>query len=65
LMAHAEKVFGCKSHATRADGAVTLEPVFCLGLCAMSPAIQIDDRVHARMTPQKLERLAAQLEQRR
>ncbi len=62
LMAHAEQVLGCKSHTTRADGAITLEPVYCLGMCALSPAIQIDDRLHARMTPQKLERLAAKLE---
>ena len=63
LLAHAEKLFGCKIHETRADGAITLEPVYCLGMCASSPAIQIDDRLHARITPQKLERLAAQLEQ--
>ena len=61
LLAHAEQVFGCKTHSTRADGAITLEPVYCLGMCASSPAIQIDDRLHARMTPQKLERLAAGL----
>ncbi len=64
LMAHAEQVFACKSHTTRADGEITLEPVYCLGMCASSPAIQIDDRLHARMTPQKLERLAAKLEAR-
>jgi formate dehydrogenase subunit gamma len=61
LLAHAEEVLGCKPHTTRADGAITLEPVYCLGMCALSPAIQIDDRLHARMTPQKLERLAAEL----
>ncbi len=59
LLAHAERFLGCKSHATRADGAVTLEPVYCLGLCASSPAVQIDDKLHARMTPEKLERLLA------
>ena len=64
LMAHAEQVFACKAHSTRADGAITLEPVYCLGMCASSPAIQIDDRLHARMTPQKLDKLAAQLEAR-
>ena len=37
LLAHAERVLGCERHATRADGAVTLEPVYCLGLCASSP----------------------------
>ncbi len=36
---------------------VTVEPVYCLGLCASSPAVQIGDRCHARMTPERLERL--------
>ena len=62
LLAHAERVLGCARHHTRADGAVTLEPVYCLGLCAMSPAIRIDDRLHARLTPERLERLLAALE---
>ncbi|MDE2094113.1 MAG: formate dehydrogenase subunit gamma [Burkholderiales bacterium] len=62
LLAHAERTLGCSRHETRADGAVTLEPVYCLGLCASSPAIQIDERVHARMTPERLDRLVADLE---
>ena len=61
LQALAERVLGCGGHATRADGAVTLEPVYCLGLCASSPAIQIDDRLHARVTPQRLETLLGAL----
>jgi NADH:ubiquinone oxidoreductase subunit E len=62
LLAHAEQLLGCKAHSTRADGAVTLEPVYCLGLCAMSPAIMVGETPHARMTTQKLDRLAARLE---
>ena len=61
LLAHAETVLGCKAHSTRADGALTLEPVYCLGLCALSPAIMVDDRLHGRMTAQKLDHIAAQL----
>lgn len=61
LLARAEQVLGCKSHSTRPDGAVTLEPVYCLGLCASSPAIQVDDRVYGRMTAAQLERIAEQL----
>ncbi len=60
LMAQAELALGCTSHSTRADGAVTLEPVYCLGLCASSPAIQINDRVHARVSAGKLQRLLQQ-----
>jgi len=59
LLAHAEAVLGCAVHTTRADGAVSLEPVYCLGLCAMSPAVQVDDRLHGRVTPQALERIAS------
>lgn len=61
LLAHAERSLGCARHETRADGAVTLEAAYCLGLCASSPAIQIDDRVHARVTPAKLDKLVAAL----
>lgn len=61
LMAQAEALLGCAAHSTRADGAVTLEPVYCLGLCASSPALQINDRLHARVSPGKLERLVADL----
>ena len=59
LLAHAEARLGCASHHTRADGAVTLEPVYCLGLCASAPALQINERLHARMTPAKLDALLA------
>ena len=48
LMAHAETVLGCASHHTRADGAVTLEPVYCLGMCASSPAIMVGEKLYAR-----------------
>lgn len=60
LMAQAELALGCASHHTREDGAVTLEPVYCLGLCASSPAIQIDDKLHARVSADKLQRLLKQ-----
>lgn len=62
LMAHAERLLDCRSHYTRADGAVTLAPVYCLGLCAMSPAILVDNQPYARMTTAKLDRLAQSLE---
>ena len=57
LTAHAQQRLGCALHATSADGTFTVEPVYCLGLCAQSPACMLDDDVHARMTPQRLDRL--------
>lgn len=62
LLNHLEKALGCKLHETSADGKVTLEPVYCLGLCASSPAVQIDDTLHARMDIEKVSRLIADLE---
>lgn len=59
LADHARQHLGCDFHATTADGDVTLEPVYCLGLCAQSPAIMIDGKPHARLTPEKFDRLLA------
>jgi formate dehydrogenase subunit gamma len=61
LLAQAESILGCQTHSTRSDGAVTLEPVYCLGLCASSPAIQVNDRLVARATPGKLQKIAQEL----
>jgi formate dehydrogenase subunit gamma len=36
-------------HETTSDGAVTLEPVFCLGLCAIGPAALLDGQPLARL----------------
>ena len=36
---------------TTADGSVTLEPVYCLGNCALSPAVMIDEQLHGRVEP--------------
>lgn len=61
LMEHAEQALGCAQHGTRADGAVTLEPVYCLGLCASSPAMLVDGTPHARVTADQFDRIATQL----
>ncbi len=63
LLAHIEELLGCKVNHTRGDGGVTLESVYCLGLCASSPAIQIDERLHARMSKAKVEPLLKKLAQ--
>lgn len=44
---------------TTADGALTVEPVYCLGLCAQSPAAMLDGRPHARLDPHRLQALVA------
>ncbi|MEI2418074.1 formate dehydrogenase subunit gamma [Orrella sp. JC864] len=59
LAEHARKVLGCDFHQTTPDGRVTLEPVYCLGLCAQSPSAMLDGKPHARLTADKLDRLLA------
>ena len=44
-----------------ADGALALEPIYCLGLCASGPAALVDERPVARLEGARLERLAAEL----
>ena len=57
LVAQARERLGCELHGRSADGAVTLEAAYCLGLCASSPALAIDERPHARVTPERLDAL--------
>lgn len=44
-------------HETTADGKYTLEPVYCLGNCACSPAIMVDETVYGRVTPQRFDQI--------
>ena len=51
LMAQARSATGCsEAKSTSADGAWTVEPVFCLGLCAVSPAAELDGRPLGRLS---------------
>ncbi|AYD03739.1 formate dehydrogenase subunit gamma [Neorhizobium sp. NCHU2750] len=45
----ARQLLGIDFHQTTADGAVTLEPVYCLGLCACAPAAMLDGEVFGRI----------------
>ena len=63
LLAHAEQRLGCGVHGTSADGQYSLEPVFCLGLCASSPSIAINDEVHARITPALFDEIVGEARQ--
>jgi len=49
LAAHTCARLGVDWHGTTPDGAVTLEPVFCLGLCAIGPAGMMDGRPLGRL----------------
>jgi formate dehydrogenase subunit gamma len=59
LVERAESRLGvsCGNGSTSADGRVTLEPIYCLGLCATGPSAMLDGRVVGRLTPAKLDAL--------
>jgi formate dehydrogenase subunit gamma len=60
LAARAEARLGIAFGSTTADGGVTLEPVYCLGLCSVSPAAMLDGKVVARLDEGKLDALLAE-----
>ena len=59
----AKQKLGVDYHETSRDDAVTLEPVYCLGNCACSPAVRVGDEILGRVDPQRLEALLRQLRQ--
>ena len=46
---HALKTLGLDWHGTTPDGRVTLEPVYCLGLCSCAPSAMLDGEVYGRL----------------
>ena len=61
LEAHAKQRLGVDYGGTSADGAITLQAVYCLGNCACSPTVRIDDEIHARVDAGRLDELLAAL----
>jgi formate dehydrogenase subunit gamma len=62
LAAHAEAKVGVALGEATADGRVSLEPVYCLGLCAVAPSAMLDGRVIGRMDEAKLDVLLAEID---
>ena len=60
LEAHIKYTLGIDYHQTTKDGAITLEPVYCLGNCACSPAVMLDEEVYGRMDKQKVTELISE-----
>ena len=60
LAQSAMTLLGVDWHGTTANGAVTLEPVYCLGLCACAPAAMLDGRVIGRVDVARLSDIAAE-----
>nr|WP_311032606.1 formate dehydrogenase subunit gamma [Mesorhizobium sp. WR6] len=54
---------GVDWHETSKDGAVTLEPVYCLGLCACSPSAMLDGEVIGRLDEDRIGEIVAEVRQ--
>ena len=63
LALQAEARLGVALGNTAADGSVTLEPVYCLGLCATAPSAMLDGRVVGRLDENRLDALLAETQQ--
>lgn len=57
LTAYAQEKLGLQLGETSADGNFTLEPVYCLGNCAVSPNITLDGKLHARVSAERFDAL--------
>ena len=57
LVERAEERLGVECGATTSDGRVTLEAVYCLGLCATAPSAMLDGRVGGRLDTGRLDQL--------
>ncbi len=62
LAEHAKRRLGVDFHETTPDGQFSLEPVYCLGNCACSPAAMIDGRLFGRVSPESFDGLISERE---
>jgi len=60
LAARAQARLGTAIGTTSADQSLTLEPVYCLGLCATAPAAMLDGRLVGRLDDKALDALIAE-----
>jgi len=60
LEAHAKKCMNIDYHQTTEDNAITLEAVYCLGNCALSPSVMMNDEIYGRVSPSDLDALIAE-----
>lgn len=61
LAAAAQKSLKVTFGETTLDGAITLEAVYCLGNCALAPAIMVDEKLIGRVDARKFKKIAAEL----
>ena len=59
LAAYAEEKLGVEMGETSPDGRVTLEPIYCLGLCACAPSALVDGQLIGRLDRDAIDEIAA------
>lgn len=62
LCRHAEQSLNTTLGGTTSDGLVTVEQVFCLGNCALSPAIMVDEKLYGKVDPKRFDEIMGTLE---
>jgi formate dehydrogenase subunit gamma len=60
LSEHAKKSLGINMHESNDN--VTLEPIYCLGNCACSPAIMVDGKTFGRVNAQRFDEIVAAMD---
>jgi formate dehydrogenase subunit gamma len=60
LAERARSALGVDFGETSRDGAVTLDAIYCLGLCACAPAAMIDGRLEGRLDAEAMDALIAE-----
>jgi len=58
---HAKKVLDIDFHQTTADRSCSLEPVYCLGNCALSPSVMVDNEVFGRVDEQRFDEIVEEI----
>jgi formate dehydrogenase subunit gamma len=61
LVSHVKAHLGIDFHETTADGKFSLEPVYCLGNCACSPALMVNDEPYGCVSEQRFDGIVAEL----
>lgn len=61
--AQVAKALDCAFGETRPDGQVTLEPIYCLGLCSCSPSAMVNGRLIGRLDEEAIDEIAAECRQ--
>ena len=61
IEAYCKQTLGIDHHQTTEDNLITLEPIYCLGNCACSPAVMINEEVIGRVTKEKINDLIKKL----